>query len=77
MKLFLILFACLLLAVQADAAWFDDPEQQRIKQLQIDLDEQRQATGGWQIASGLLAIGMVVVFTIGTALGSKARRHEH
>ena len=77
MKLFLILFACLLFAMQTDAAWFEDPDQQRIEQLQVDLDAQRQATGGWQIATGLLAIGMVIVFTIGTALGSKARRHEH
>jgi len=60
-------------ATQANA-WFDNPEKERRVQAEQQLQEQRQSTGGWQIVAGVMAIGAITLFTIGTALGSKLRR---
>jgi len=70
-----ILILVLLMAAQSHAGLFgNDEEQQRWLQYEQTIRSERQSTGSWQIIAGLLAIGAVVFFTVGTALGSKARR---
>jgi Ca2+/H+ antiporter len=71
MKLILILV--LLMAAQTHAGLFDNDEQ-RIREYQQQLDQQRQSSGSWQVIAGILAIGGVILLTVGTALGSKTRR---
>jgi len=72
MKKFILL---LMMAAHAHAGWFGpSKEEQEIKQCRQELKEQRQQTGGWEIAAGVMAIGAVVLFTVGTALGSTIRR---
>ena len=70
-----ILILVLLTAAQSHAGLFgNDEEQQRWLQYEQTIRSERQSTGGWQITCGVLAIGGVILFTIGTALGSKTRR---
>ena len=45
-------------------------------QLQQQLSQQQSKTEKWQIATGSFAVGCVLLFGIGTALGAKARRDE-
>ena len=63
----------LLLAAQAHAGFFGSDEQ-LMRQYQQIIESERQSTGDWQIIAGALCIGGVILFTIGTALGSKTRR---
>jgi hypothetical protein len=72
-KIFTLVVA-LLMGAQAHAGLFDNDEQ-RIREYEQQLDSQRQSTGDWQVVAGILAIGAVVLFTVGTALGSKTRRN--
>ena len=66
----------LLTAAQCHAGWFshNDDYKDRWQQSEQQLEHQRQVTGDWQIAAGALAVGAVILFTVGTALGSKIRR---
>lgn len=65
----------LLTAAQCHAGWFShDDYKDRWQQSEQQLEHQRQVTGDWQIAAGALAVGAVILFTVGTALGSKIRR---
>src|SRR2546426_779650 len=53
----------------------DEPTpQQQLQQAQTQLVKQQASTGNWQIASGIFAVGSVVLFFVGTAFGSKARK---
>ena len=62
--------------VKAD--WFGNKEQERqLKEAQQQLESQRKQTGGWVIVAGAFAVGCVLLFTIGTAIGSHVRRHEN
>lgn len=73
-----LILALLLLTSTAHAGWFDDDDdqqKQRIQQLEQQLAEQRNDTGDWQLATGAVVIGGIVLFLAGTALGSTTRRH--
>ncbi len=76
-KLITLIIACIVLSTASvHAGWFGGNEQQRLQETQRQLDSQRRETGGWQVVAGLFAIGSVLLFTIGTAIGSHVRRHE-
>jgi hypothetical protein len=67
----------LILAAHAYGGWFDQGEKaERDRRIAAEqqLEQQRQANGGLVIAAGIMAVGAVTLFIIGTALGSKARR---
>ena len=76
-KLTLILIA-MLVAGEMHAGWFCN-EDQLWQQFERTIQTERQSTGTWQLIAGGLAIGGIILFTIGTALGSKTKRdgHEH
>lgn len=63
----------LLMVAQLHAGWFGDDDQ-RIAEYQQQLAAERRAASGWETAAVVLAIGAVILFTVGTALGSKTRR---
>jgi hypothetical protein len=48
--------------------------QQQLQQAQDQLVKQQSSTGNWQIVAGIFAVGCILLFIIGTAIGSKARR---
>ena len=65
------------------AGWFfDDPPpdlgpeyRAKIISLEDHISEQHVVTTRWEIATGTLAVGCVLLFVIGTALGAKTRQH--
>ena len=70
-----IIILVLLMAAQAYAGWFNhDDYKDRWQQSEQQLVTERQSKGDWEIIAGVLAIGTVILFTVGTALGSKIRR---
>ena len=71
-KLTLIVIA-MLVAGELHAGWFCN-EDQLWQQFEHTIKEERQSTGTWQLIAGGFAIGGIILFTIGTALGSKAKR---
>ena len=73
MKHKIISLCVLLLLAQANAGWFDNTEEQ-LQQTQIELQTQRQSTGGWQLLAGALAVFCIALLVVGAAIGSKARR---
>ena len=77
MKLTIILIILLLGSpLRTHAGWFDSKDQQqRIEQQEQQLADQRNSTGTWQIVAGVATIGAVILFTVGTAIGSTIRRH--
>lgn len=75
MKLIKITLVAAMLITSAHAGWWGDSEdKERIEQIETDLKEQRSKTGTWEIIAGVLAVGCVMVFSIGAAMGSKARK---
>ena len=77
-KTFIIIIAsALLLTSPADARWFDNKEEEmRFQEVREQLEAQRHTTGSWQVIAGVFGIGAVLLFTIGTAIGSRVRRYE-
>ena len=73
-KITLIALACLLLS---GACNHSGSEKERRIEAEQQLQQQRNETGHWQIVTGVFAVGCVVLLTIGTAIGSKIRRHEN
>jgi len=73
----LILTILLLLSpLRTHAGLFDSKEQQQhIERQEQQLADQRKSTGTWQIIAGIATIGAVILFTVGTAIGSTIRRH--
>lgn len=71
-----IIILMLLVAAQCHGSWFhnDDDYKDQWQQSQQQLDQQRQATGGWQIIAGVLGVGCVALLVIGAAIGAKARK---
>jgi hypothetical protein len=49
----------------------------RSQQLEQQLQKQRERTERWQTAAGSLAVGCVVLLSVGTAIGSKVRTDGH
>ena len=77
-----LILTLLLVSPAAHASWFwpSDPVPEyraKITSMETQLSAQRGATNLWQIASGSLAVGCVVLLVIGTALGAKTRTHYH
>jgi len=80
-----ILLACLLLSPAAHAGWFfkDPPPppdlgpeyRSKITKLEEQISEQHATTYRWEVATGTLALGCVLLFVIGTALGAKTRQN--
>ena len=80
MKILLILTLLLMLSSGSQAGLFDGREKeqaQRIEEYQREIAIERKATSTWQIISGVLAVGSVILFIAGTALGSITRRYEN
>ena len=79
-KLFIV-FLLAFTIPPAHGGWFDrkeDPTQQRLVQVEHELTQQRKANDSLSVIIGILGIGCVLLLVIGTALGSKIRRHhEH
>ena len=82
MKHILTLLCLLLLTSAANAGFFSkvpDPvlleAKEKITALEAQITAQTKALNHWQIATGSLAAGCVVVFVIGTALGATTRKH--
>ncbi len=81
----LILIASLLMLFTPNthAGWFfDDPPpnlgpeyRAKIISLEDRISEQHVITTRWEIATGTLAVGCVLLFVIGTALGAKTRQY--
>ena len=72
----------LLLTTAANPGFFSkgpDPvlleAKEKITALESQITAQTKALNHWQIATGSLAAGCVVVFVIGTALGAATRKH--
>ncbi len=84
MKRIFILLSVLSFVATARAGWFfDDPPpppdlgpeyRAKIVRLEEQVSEQLQTADRWKIASGSLAVGAVLLFVIGTALGAKTRQ---
>ncbi len=84
MKPFTLIILLLLLAVAPlHAGWFfpDPPPdrspeyQAKISSLEDQLSEQHKTTDRWEIATGILGFGCVLLFVIGTALGAQTRQN--
>lgn len=81
--LILITNLLLLFSLNTHAGWFfDDPPpdlgpeyRAKIIRLEDRISEQHASTTRWEIAAGTLAVGCVLLFVIGTALGAKTRQH--
>ena len=79
MTKYLLIFWLLLLASSANAGWLwgDDNQlndyKQRLANTESQLNEQRRSTAYWEIAAGLLAVGCIALFTVGTAIGARTR----
>ena len=73
----------LLFSLNTHAGWFfDDPPpdlgpeyRAKIISLEDRISEQHASNTRWEIATGTLAVGCVLLFVIGTALGAKTRQH--
>ena len=78
-----LILILLLVSPAAHANWFSwssDPipeYKEKVASLETQLSAQRSTTDHWQIASGSLGIGCVLLLVIGTALGAKTRHHYH
>lgn len=69
-----IILLVLLLAAQTHAGLFDNGDKERLRETQQQLNQQRQATGGWQIIAVVFGVGAIILFGVGTAIGSKTRK---
>lgn len=72
--LFTLLTLLWLLTAPANAGWFGGDERQRRIETEQQLQQQRQATGYWQITSGILGLTCIILLVVGTAIGAKARK---
>ncbi|WP_395741696.1 hypothetical protein [Prosthecobacter sp.] len=76
-----LIIGLLLFSPTAHAGWFSlKPDPLLVMQIKIDglenkLAAQNQSLNRWQIATGSLAVGCAFLLILGTALGSKTRKH--
>jgi cell division protein FtsL len=84
-KFIIVAILVVLLPISSQAAWFGNTNEEQEKerrieaqarstQLEQQLDQQRQITDKWQIATGGFAVGCIALLTIGAALGTKVKR---
>ena len=73
--LILLIIALMLSAcAPVHAGWLsgtDEPN--RLAETESQLQSQRSSTDQWQLVAGIFGVGCVLLFVIGTALGSKTR----
>jgi hypothetical protein len=69
-----IILLVLLMAAQAHAGFFQREDDRVMREYQQQLDRERHTTGGWEIIAGVFGLGAIILFGIGTAIGSKTRR---
>ena len=80
-RLLILIIGLLLFSPSAQAGWFSSkPDPLLVMQIKIDglenkLAAQHQSLNRWQLATGSLAVGCAFILIIGTALGSKTRKH--
>jgi hypothetical protein len=73
MKRLTLLFIALTTVTHLHAGWFSDNDtEQRIRFYDQMLDRQKTETGNWQVIASGFAIGAVILFVVGAALGSKS-----
>lgn len=81
MKHILILLILLCCASTVNAGWFSDSPapldeaKARITSLENHITVQAVTLNRWQIATGSLAVGCVILLIIGAALGAQTRKH--
>jgi hypothetical protein len=63
-----------LVAIVIFSGCHDDHEEKQ--RLENKLKEQQQKTGEWMVVAGVLGIGGTVLFGVGCAIGSTARRRQ-
>jgi hypothetical protein len=68
----LVTLSTLLTLTTGNAGWFGNDDQ--LIKVENELHQQRQHTGDWMVIAGVLAVGCTVLFGIGAAIGSKARK---
>ena len=77
-----LILILLLSSPAAHASWFSmtpDPipeYKEKITALETQLSAQNQTVNHWQIATGSLCVGAVLLFVIGTALGAQTRQNH-
>ena len=72
MKLVLILV--LLMAAQSHAGFFNREDDRQMREYQQLLERERHTSGGWQVIAGIFGLGAIILFGVGTAIGSKTRK---
>jgi len=86
MKSLITILLLLLAVTPLQAGWFfkDPPPpppdlgpeyRAKISSLEEQISEQHATTNRWEVATGTLALGCVLLFVIGTALGAKTRQN--
>ena len=79
----ILIISVLLFSPTVHASWFSkDPDplpeyKQKITSLENQLSAQSLTLNHWQIATGSLGIGSVLLLIIGTALGAHTRKHHY
>lgn len=68
----LLVVVFVLFSATTGQAWFGYDEQ--IIKVEQQLHEQRQNSSDWMVIAGILSIGCTILFRIGSAIGSKARK---
>jgi hypothetical protein len=77
-RFILIITAIVLSACSpVEAGWLSGSgDSERLARTETELQSQRSSTDQWQIVAGLFGVGCVLLFVIGTALGTRTRsRH--
>jgi hypothetical protein len=87
MKKSIIIFILLVLTITSThGGWFNSgveaererrqEAESRTKELDQQLQAQRERTNKWQIATGSFAVASIIFLSLGAALGAKAKRDE-
>ena len=74
MKLIIIALSALTLYTGCPSTPEPPNLQEQFQQAQEQIGKLQASTGNWQIIAGIFAIGCILLFVVGTAIGSKARR---
>jgi uncharacterized membrane protein len=70
-----IILAVILMTGTLTAGLFDNGEEERRIQAEQQLRAERESNSGMGIVIIILAVGCVTLLTVGTAIGSRVRRH--
>ena len=79
MKSLTLILIILATCANLNAGWFtkDDGTETRIRIYEQSAEQAKHETGVWQIIAVVSVIAGVIVFFVGTALGSKTKRDSH